>query len=247
MANLNDTINDYLTIANSLKDISGVIVSVGSGMGHTESFMRNNGNVVICVDPYKEDKDLYVPITRKLPSDYAYVRDLVNDKPNIVGKTTVFLNYPLTDYIIYDIFSIYTLEPKKIVLFLHLDTKNRCSGSYMLHRFLRKNGVRSTVKLGMDKQCRENGLNDNVCPIRFRYDLKDIRECLDGYLITLDRGEEIRKKSELDDAILTYEPKFEQICIGYENTLKMLNLNVNLLTMLNTEEQRNVLCEYPKN
>jgi hypothetical protein len=148
---------------------NGIFVSVGCGMGVLEKQLRDAKKIVICVDPNNYDKkDKYlVDVKRVLMPDYKYVSDLILDKPNIVHKVNLILAHPLPDYTMYDIMSVLKLEPTNIFLYY---MKGGGAGSWLLHRFLRKNGVNTSGKLLTDADI-EKKLNipSYVCPIKYRY------------------------------------------------------------------------------
>jgi len=149
-------------------DTNGIFVSVGCGMGMLEKRLRDAGKIVICVDPNDYDqRDQYLGVRRVLTPDYKFVSDLILDKPNIVGKVHLILSHPLPDYTIYDIMAVLKLEPKNIFLYY---MKGGGAGSWLLQRFLRKNGVQNTGKLLTDKNFYEGrGVTPSVCPIKYRY------------------------------------------------------------------------------
>lgn len=147
---------------------TGIFVSVGCGMGVLEKKLIEAGKILICIDPNDYDKkDRYTQAVRVLKPNYKYVSNLLEDRPNIVGKVNLILIHPLPDYALYDIMSIVKLEPKRIFLYY---MKDGGAGSWLLHRFLRRNGVNSSAKLKTDDNILERfNISKDICPVKHKY------------------------------------------------------------------------------
>lgn len=195
-------------------DTNGIFVSVGCGMGVLEKRLRDAGKIVICVDPNDYDqRDQYlVDVRRVLTPDYKFVSDLILDKPNIVGKVHLILSHPLPDYTIYDIMAVLKLEPKNIFLYY---MKGGGAGSWLLQRFLRKNGVQNTGKLLTDKNFYERlGITPDVCPIKYRYTQayeKDELVNRDGRPHPFEHTYSILERKEQLEIIYTESEAFKKI------------------------------------
>lgn len=207
----------------------GVIVSVGCGMGQMEQKLRDRGKIVICVDPNNRDNiDRYTKVKRAIKEpDYAYVDDLIKAKPLIVGKVNLLLLHPLPDYALYDIQAILKLEPKKIFLSY---MKEGGAGSWLLHRFLRKNNIDTQGKLKTDIMWEQRNLPRSICPIKYKY--KQIFETERSDYHTYN----ILEKQELLTNIYTsdysIENKEETVLSGSENLHDSFNNCLLYLTSL---------------
>jgi hypothetical protein len=203
---------------------NGIFVSVGCGMGVLEKQLRDAKKIVICVDPNNYDKkDKYlVDVKRVLMPDYKYVSDLILDKPNIVHKVNLILAHPLPDYTLYDIMSVLKLEPTNIFLYY---MKGGGAGSWLLHRFLRKNGVNTTGKLLTDANIEKNfNIPSYVCPIKYRYTQiyeKDVDGCSHQHTYSI-----LERKEQLDfvyteNKKLSYSlEEKEEVVLEGENRIK---------------------------
>jgi len=227
---------DNLFVKKIIK-FTGIFVSVGSGMGVMEKQLLDAGKVVICVDPNNYDKkDRYTQAIRVIQPNYRFVSDLLEDKPSIVGKVNLILNHPLPDYALYDIMAILKLEPIRIFLYY---MKEGGAGTWLLHRFLRKNGVNNTGKLKTDYQLETNyKISIDVCPVIYRYKQiyeNDIQgrspsEGDHSYCI-LEREEKLPKKYISINCEANLSDKEEFILIGKDHTR---NEFVNCVTYLSS-------------
>ena len=196
-------------------DTKGIFVSVGCGMGLLEKQLKDAGKIVICVDPNDYDKkDRYLYGVRRVPNfkpDYKFVSDLIADKPNVVGKVNLILSHPLPDYTIYDIMAVLKLEPKTIFLYY---MRGGGAGSWLLHRFLRKNGVDTKAKLLTDKNVyEEHDISPDICPIKYRYTQiyeKDELIYRDGRPQPFGHTYSILERQEQLDFIYTESEKFKE-------------------------------------
>lgn len=124
-----DIVNDYIQNVNKTYNLP--FVSVGSGDALLES---NNKNVNwICVDPKPEE---YMKDRNKgnvyLKPKYAYVKDLVDNEPNLVNNVVLFINwaYPGLDY---DYEAIKILNPVAILV---IYDQNGVAGGLMFHDWI---------------------------------------------------------------------------------------------------------------
>jgi hypothetical protein len=108
----------FETVFNYLNATKRTVVSVGCGNGVYEKRLRNAGLDVILVDPKPESWVSYpVDENTYLKPDYSYVRDLVENMPEIVGNCTLFLCWPSPNGSTYDIEAVKLLNPLFVVTF----------------------------------------------------------------------------------------------------------------------------------
>jgi len=125
----------FVQIFESIKNSKLPIVSVGSGMGLDEELMIKKYKCnIILVDPTKDNEDKYRDVKMARRPDFKNVKELMKAKPELKGNCVVMLLYPLPDFAMYDIFSIYDLSPKEVVIMYN---PFGASGSFLLHNFLR--------------------------------------------------------------------------------------------------------------
>jgi hypothetical protein len=126
------------------------IISVGSGMGVLESYLCDNGFNVICIDPTLNKRDPYTKTKMTKKPNYKNVKEYMENKEVFKGDPChLLLNYPLPDYILYDICSIYDLQPKFITIIAGYKGH---SGSTLLHIWLRQLGVDTMGKVQTEKK-----------------------------------------------------------------------------------------------
>lgn len=151
-----------------MPDKSIPLVSVGSGMGKREQELCKYYDTVICIDPRKEDfVDKWTNITRVMNPDYGTVYDLIKARPEIRYNCYLLIEYPLTDYVTYDFFSMYDLQPVNAVI---LTSKSGGSGGMLLHMWLRLCRVETQNKI---KTC---NLYNLVMQPTIDYTLELVRE-----------------------------------------------------------------------
>lgn len=113
------------------------IVSVGTGCGTVDSKLRHFWNCSsYLVDPNIHQDKIWSRKgnnQRVLNPDYAYVKDVILEHPEIVGKCGVSLIYPYPSAGPYDVEAIQLLNPRIIVL---LYERNETSGSEQLFEWL---------------------------------------------------------------------------------------------------------------
>lgn len=211
-----------------IEKISGVIVSVGCGMGIMENQLRNMGKIVICIDPNNRDMvDRYTGDKRVLMPDYPTVTDFLKDKPKAVNKVNLLLSHPLPDYNLYDIMAIKRLEPRYIFLKY---MKKGGAGSWFLHRFLRKNNIKTLGKLRTDESIKIH-ISPSVCVVKYEYNKvwekdvsKHIDERLQSYLIM-----KISNFIGSDVCEFDYNDTEETCCVKYNLKIQQqfyYNLNI---------------------
>jgi len=106
----NDEIAAHLTLKLT-------IISVGSGMGVLERYLTTKCYKVVCIDPTKNKKDPYTNDKMSKKPDYQSLKEYLDDEKNPRGDDIhLLLNFPLPDYAIYDIASIYDLKPKFVTI-----------------------------------------------------------------------------------------------------------------------------------
>lgn len=221
-----------LQFIKKILETKGIFVSVGSGMGRIEQELISKGKIVFCIDPNNTDMvDRYTGEKRVKKPDYSYVSEFIKDKPSSIGKVNLILLHPLPDYSLYDIFSILSLEPKKIFLYY---MKTGGSGSWLLHRFLRKNDVNTIAKIKMDISFLANyQISFDVCPIKYKYKQVFEKDIDKGYGHTysiLERKEELEKQYNISDKLLLelLLDKEEEV-LGKNNIEKDVKKNFDIL------------------
>jgi hypothetical protein len=140
---------NFQEIYGLISDKSLPIISVGSGMGVDEALMKRKfGCKLITVEPTTNKFDAYREGVRSVEKpDFKYVSQIQGAYPELVGNCVVMLLYPLPDWAMYDIFSIYQMKPRQVVIMYN---PFGASGSFLLHNFLRQIDARlSCAKLEM--------------------------------------------------------------------------------------------------
>jgi hypothetical protein len=201
----------------AFEDTKLPVVSVGSGMGTVEKYLELNGVDVICVDPSTFDVDPYIGDARVKDADFSHVVSLIKSKPNIVGQNHLLLHFPLPDYALYDIASIYDLKPTYITMVVGYNGK---SGSLLLHAFLRSCGIRTIGKVLTEVSLARQGIRLNKV-IQEKYQLKkgtSVSRNKEAKMImfTLERVGEIVPSDSL-----VSPTTMEQVLIGGDNMIKM--------------------------
>jgi hypothetical protein len=218
---------DFIT---KIINTKGLFVSVGCGMGVLENRLRQAGKVVICIDPNNYDVvDRYTGDIRELNPDYKFVSELIADRPNVVGKVNLILNHPLPDYAMYDIMSIFQLEPLHIFLYY---MKMGGAGSWLLHRFLRKNGVRTHAKIRMDEQLEKIGIDITACIIPYKYVQIYENSVGEHTYSILKRTTQITPRITPQIKQFVYKDVEEFVLIGSENTDRCLDRCIECLKSL---------------
>lgn len=200
------------------------IVSVGSGMGVLEQWLINQGCQVVCIDPTSNQIDPYTKVEMTKPPDYKTVKEYIESKQPMMDHCQVLLNYPLPDYALYDICSIYDLQPKFVTInagyYGH-------SGSALLHMWLRRNQVDTQGKLFTETQWREFMDLDLLVKQKYKkisYQLKEsfpdkvhTNNKRSSFLVTLMRTDTATTENTI------YSPEIEEVvCAGEENFLNSL-------------------------
>lgn len=125
----------YKTICDS-KQKPPYTISVGSGTGQVEYLLDRN---IICVDPQPESYNKYPTDGKCIRPSYAYVDDLIKANPDVVGKCTVLIVWPLESKDQhaeqpYDMEAIDKLKPCHLLVIYE---ESGMSGSDSLYQFIR--------------------------------------------------------------------------------------------------------------
>jgi hypothetical protein len=185
------------------------VISVGSAHGYIEKYLIENGKNVICIDPSKSKINPYTDEKRVKEPDYKNVKEYL-DKNEDNEDCQLLLHYPLSDYVTYDICSIYDLNPKYITIMCSYDGE---SGSIGLHIWLRKCGVDTIGKLITEKDW-EMEFDFNKL-VKNKYKPIFYKKEENFILTTLERITNEYKNNYI------YSPKHEEkILNGLDNTLK---------------------------
>ena len=214
---------------NKILQTQGIFVSVGSGMAEMEQKLIDCGKIVICIDPNNTDTvDRYTGVKRVRYPDFSYVSEFIKNKPLCIGKVNLILLHPLPDYSLYDIMAILSLEPKKIFLYY---MKDGGSGSWLLHRFLRKNGVNTRAKIKMDISLKSL-VSVDVCPIKYKYEQvfeKDTYLLHEHTYSVLERKDKLKQQYNISNELLLDK---EEVCLGKNNIEKDAKKNMDILFSL---------------
>lgn len=117
------------------------VVSVGSGTGKYEAALLSLGLMdrVYCVDPSPRSFDN----GKVIQNDYKYVRDLIKDKPELVGTCTLLLFWPEPENCKWDIEAIGLLKPTSII---SMYEASGSAGGIDFHRFMAASGHPNTLQ-----------------------------------------------------------------------------------------------------
>jgi len=197
----------YTKLFSFVKDINGTFVSVGSWSGRCEKYLENRGKTVICIDPRTSELDKYTKTEFVRKPDYPFVSELIRKDSNIVTNCNLLIVYPLPDYSVYDVKSIRELRPSTITICCSRDGK---SGSWLLHRFLRRVGVPTIAKLQTDMRY---SIDKNICVIDDEYEITKLFQKKNTILVVLTR----KVLCENPRNISFPKDQEEAVCIGEDN------------------------------
>jgi hypothetical protein len=102
------------------------IISVGSGSGYVEHTLGCDDRI-ICIDPQPKwygNQDVV------LEPKYPFVRDLIMDRPEIVGECHLMLVWPTPGNVTYDIRAIRDLKPRMVTIIY--DSSGSAGGSPLI-------------------------------------------------------------------------------------------------------------------
>jgi hypothetical protein len=221
------------------------IVSVGSGMGVTENALIKDGYKVICIDPTKNKSDPYTNNTMTKQPDYSSVKEYMSDVKNPIGDDIhLLLNFPLPDYALYDICSIYDLQPKFVTIkagyYGH-------SGTLLLQIWLRQCGVDTQGKIATEiNWAKSMRINWNSVVKQKYVKLKYQQKCqykdergskpIQEFLTTLMRKDKVIPS----DSIELYTPTMEEVVQkGQMNIMKSLERCLQFIAQRLTDSNLN--------
>ncbi len=131
------------------------IVSVGSGNGFLESKIATDLKTnVICVEPKPGDWSSGddEPGRVYMIPQYKTVQDLMTSQPEIIGKCHLLIVWSSPNQSEYDIDAIRDLKPVTITIIYE---ETGCAGSYLLHKWIDKNGGHSSTDVGLIREMSE--------------------------------------------------------------------------------------------
>lgn len=110
------------------------IIEIGSGNGDVSKLLYDHGFNIIAIDPFdgiytkNDDSVIYKP-------DYPTVKDLVDDKPELIGNCNLVMIWcnPLLDC--YDLEAIKILKPYEIIVLTELE--NNTANSTIFHKWMK--------------------------------------------------------------------------------------------------------------
>lgn len=100
-------------------DSKSPIISIGSGLGTTESYIEKNADIeIICVDPNPESyQEPSTKFTEAHHPDYGTTTELIDSNPDIIENCNIILNWPTPNDKgnNYDMKAILDLKPRLIL------------------------------------------------------------------------------------------------------------------------------------
>jgi hypothetical protein len=161
------------------------IISVGSGNGVVEKFIKdNNPNIkIICIDP---NPNQFIPVKNNefIKPEFDTIENLLKEQPSIIENCILFLNWPSPNDSTYDIEAVRSLQPSDIITIV--DKSGTAGGEEFLEWLNNPNPyhiVAETIRHGKD--CLGWSITYSIIWLTKRENVNknDIPEIIEGEII----------------------------------------------------------------